>query len=93
MQVPPNPPVHVDIIHDGYGDSITIQDSKGNPLLKMWDGSPMSEKLAYTIMYALNSHVERVNKAAKNQRCRICRSRKAIPGNDGRCGHRECVPF
>jgi hypothetical protein len=86
------PSVYVDITRDGYGDDIVVRDSKGNPLLKMWDGSARSEKLAHTIAYALNAHAQRT-RPAKNPRCRICRSRKALPHNDGRCGHLECVPF
>jgi hypothetical protein len=26
-------------------------------------------------------------------RCKICNSRLALPGHDGRCGSRDCVPF
>lgn len=111
MRVPEHPPVRVSVTRDGYGDDIVILDSTDTPLLKMWDASPASEQLAYTIMYALNAHVERVTKKFGNvfavgskgglvhkelvkkrkPRCKICRSRVAAA--DGRCNHRDCVPF
>jgi hypothetical protein len=114
MKVPLYPPVYVEITRDGYGDDIVIRDSEHNPLLKMWDASPASEKLAYTIVYALNAHVERTKTKEKmvssvfvigpnggmvpealikkrKPRCKICQSRVAVA--DGRCSHRDCVPF